>query len=88
MSSEKLTPYQGKKRSFGIFECSKCKRKWRSACSWANKYQECINCVSEVYPHKQFPLKRNNKKDISRRPHQEQLCQKCKKLRRCCLNAK
>ncbi|KAA0193771.1 hypothetical protein HAZT_HAZT006105 [Hyalella azteca] len=51
---EGLTPYQGKKRCFGEFRCTKCKRKWMSGNSWANCSQECIKCRIKVYPHKQL----------------------------------
>jgi hypothetical protein len=50
---EGLTPYQGKKRCFGEYKCTKCKRKWMSGNSWANMGQECIKCHIMVYPHKQ-----------------------------------
>ena len=30
-----LTPYQGAKRSFGNFECPRCKKKWMSSSSYA-----------------------------------------------------
>jgi len=53
---EGLTPYQGIKRCFGIFECPQCKRKWNSGRSWANVGQDCIKCSITVYPKKQFPL--------------------------------
>ena len=48
-----LTPYQGRKRCFGEYKCSKCKRKWMSGNSWANSGQQCIKCHLMVYPHKQ-----------------------------------
>jgi len=57
---EGLTPYQGKKRCFGEYKCTKCKRKWMSGNSWANMGQECIKCHIMVYPHKQ--VKYYNKK--------------------------
>lgn len=47
------TPYQGKKRCFGEYKCTKCKRKWMSGNSWANTPQDCIKCQLRVYPHKQ-----------------------------------
>ncbi|KAF5287504.1 hypothetical protein FQA39_LY04132 [Lamprigera yunnana] len=53
---EGTTPYQGKKRCFGEYKCPKCKRKWMSGNSWANKGQECIKCRINVYPHKQVNL--------------------------------
>ncbi|CAL4091122.1 unnamed protein product, partial [Meganyctiphanes norvegica] len=57
---EGLTPYQGKKRCFGEFRCTKCKRKWMSGNSWANCGQECIKCRINVYPHKQHYLDKLN----------------------------
>lgn len=47
------TPYQGKKRCFGEYQCPKCMRKWMSGNSWANFSQDCIRCKVKVYPHKQ-----------------------------------
>jgi Zinc-binding domain len=55
---EGKTPYQGKKRCFGEYKCTKCKRKWMSGNSWANCGQECIKCHVNVYPHKQRPLEK------------------------------
>ena len=51
--TKKLTPYQGKYRCFGEFECPKCGREWMSGNSWANTGQECERCEIMVYPHKQ-----------------------------------
>jgi len=48
-----MTPYQGKKRCFGEYQCPRCKRKWMSGNSWSNSGQECIKCHVNVYPHKQ-----------------------------------
>jgi len=53
--SEAMTPYQGKKRCFGEYQCPRCKRKWMSGNSWSNSGQECIKCHVNVYPHKQVP---------------------------------
>lgn len=50
---KKLTPYQGWKRCFGEFKCSKCLRTWMSGNSWADMGQECTTCKVNVYPHKQ-----------------------------------
>ena len=47
------TPYQGKKRCFGEFECSQCFKTWKSANSRANEPQECTNCHIKVFPQKQ-----------------------------------
>ena len=54
---EGLTPYQGKKRCFGLHKCPKCQRKWVSVNSWANMSQECIKCHVHIYPHKQVRVK-------------------------------
>lgn len=51
------TPYQGKKRCFGEYKCTKCKRKWMSGNSWANMGQDCIKCQIKIYPHKQVRVK-------------------------------
>ncbi|XP_050690805.1 uncharacterized protein LOC126982639 [Eriocheir sinensis] len=52
--TERLTPYQGQRRSFGLFLCPYCKVEWTSDNSYANMYQECETCDMAVYPHKQF----------------------------------
>ncbi|XP_011329776.1 zinc finger CCHC domain-containing protein 24-like isoform X1 [Ooceraea biroi] len=79
---EGLTPYQGKKRCFGEYKCSKCKRKWMSGNSWANMGQECIKCHINVYPHKQRPLEKPDGLDVSdqSKVHPQHLCEKCKTL--------
>lgn len=82
LRSEGLTPYQGKKRCFGEYKCSKCKRKWMSGNSWANMGQECIKCQINVYPHKQRPLEKPDGLDVSdqSKEHPQYLCEKCKCL--------
>ncbi|XP_066598670.1 zinc finger CCHC domain-containing protein 24-like [Prorops nasuta] len=79
---EGLTPYQGKKRCFGEYKCSKCKRKWMSANSWANMGQECIKCHINIYPYKQRPLEKPDGLDVSdqSKVHPQHLCEKCKSL--------
>nr|XP_004226858.1 zinc finger CCHC domain-containing protein 24 isoform X1 [Ciona intestinalis] len=79
---EGLTPYQGKKRCFGEYKCSKCKRKWMSGNSWANMGQDCIKCHINVYPHKQRPLEKPDGLDVSdqSKEHPQHLCEKCKAL--------
>ena len=47
------TPYQGRKRCFGEYNCEKCQRKWMSGNSYANIAQNCIKCHIPVYPIKQ-----------------------------------
>ncbi|KAJ8037404.1 Zinc finger CCHC domain-containing protein 24 [Holothuria leucospilota] len=81
-----LTPYQGWKRCFGEFKCSKCLRTWMSGNSWADMGQECTTCKINVYPHKQRPLNKPDGLDVSdeNKPHLTHLCEKCKVLRRNC----
>ena len=54
--NDHLTPYQGKKRCFGIYECQCCGRSWTSANSRSNEYQKCAKCGTQVYPLKQVSL--------------------------------
>ncbi|CAG7837482.1 unnamed protein product [Allacma fusca] len=77
---EGLTPYQGRKRCFGEYKCSKCKRKWMSGNSWANMGQECMKCHINVYPHKQRPLEKPDGLDVSdqSKVHPQHLCEKCR----------
>ncbi|XP_043212689.1 zinc finger CCHC domain-containing protein 24-like isoform X2 [Amphibalanus amphitrite] len=79
---EGMTPYQGKKRCFGEYKCSKCKRKWMSGNSWANMAQMCKKCRLFVYPHKQRPLEKPDGLDVSdqSKVHPQELCEKCKTL--------
>ncbi|CAG2101329.1 unnamed protein product [Medioppia subpectinata] len=79
LQKEGLTPYQGRKRCFGEYKCSKCKRKWMSGNSWANCGQQCIKCHIMVYPHKQRPLDKPDGLDVSdqSKEHPQHLCEKC-----------
>jgi hypothetical protein len=47
------TPYQGKRRCFGEFECFGCGKKWKSAKSRANEAQPCTKCFQLVFPVRQ-----------------------------------
>ncbi|XP_055314381.1 uncharacterized protein LOC129575246 [Sitodiplosis mosellana] len=80
--NEGRTPYQGKKRCFGEYKCTKCKRKWMSGNSWANMAQECIKCQIKIYPHKQRPLEKPDGLDVSDQSklHPQLLCEKCQHL--------
>ncbi|KAJ8679959.1 hypothetical protein QAD02_015746 [Eretmocerus hayati] len=81
-----LTPYQGRKRCYGFYECWKCNRPWESANSWANTSQQCTRCRIDIYPYKQERLKKPEEKDseddqIDRnKPHPMDLCEKCNRL--------
>uniref|UniRef100_A0A1X7V0S7 Zinc finger domain-containing protein n=1 Tax=Amphimedon queenslandica TaxID=400682 RepID=A0A1X7V0S7_AMPQE len=46
------TPYQGKKRAFGEFECY-CSNTWSSAYTYANTWQKCEVCKRKIYPYRQ-----------------------------------
>ena len=52
-NSSVLTPYQGRRRCFGEFHCTKCNRKWMSGNSFANIPQNCKKCQILVFPNKQ-----------------------------------
>ena len=88
ISSVQKTPYQGKKRVFGEFQCHKCNRKWASGNSWANAGQECQNCRIMVYPYHQRDLEKPDEdEDYERdlnKPHIRAMCEKCKQLGRDC----
>jgi len=53
---EDLTPYQNSKRCMGEYLCVKCKSRWQSASSNANRSQRCPDCGQDIYPHWQRPL--------------------------------
>ncbi|CAJ0563758.1 unnamed protein product, partial [Mesorhabditis spiculigera] len=55
---DELTPYQGRKKCYGEFQCQHCKRKWTSQNSVANEAQSCIKCHVPVFPHKQLPVEK------------------------------
>ncbi|XP_052743397.1 zinc finger CCHC domain-containing protein 24 [Bicyclus anynana] len=79
---EGLTPYQGKRRSFGEFKCPQCQRRWMSANSWANSGQDCSKCKINVYPHRQMRLDNPgglDKSDPTKR-HPRELCQRCREI--------
>ena len=78
-----MTPYQGKERVFGEFECPGCSRRWYSGNSWANCGQECRRCGINVYPYRQRPLQKPDGKEEKidpNKPHPQHLCEKCKQL--------
>jgi DNA-directed RNA polymerase subunit RPC12/RpoP len=72
------TPYQGSKKTYGIYKCNNCGNKWESGHSWANNYQECKYCNETVYPYKQNKLQNVTNSQIKlNRPHIEEYCNKC-----------
>ena len=80
---ERLTPYQGKYRCFGEFQCPHCSREWVSGNSWANTGQLCKSCDVVVYPFLQRRLdKPDGKEDLidMTKAHPQELCEKCQQL--------
>jgi exonuclease VII large subunit len=76
-----LTPFQGESthRVFGEFRCP-CNKRWMSAATWKDKWQQCQNCDAKVYPHVQHTLEiadREDDDELDRRPHDMGRCQKC-----------
>ncbi len=62
-------------RCFGYFFCNQCKRKWKSANSWANVGQQCKACKIKIYPYRQKPLEEEH-----RYPSEGQPQQRCPQL--------
>ncbi|XP_068231538.1 ribosome-binding protein 1-like [Palaemon carinicauda] len=81
-----LTPYQGNSRACGMFYCEKCNKFWFSGNSWANCYQKCKGCNGEIYPYAQFPPEKSEGSRWYIPPHPQHMCQKCKQLRRSCVD--
>ncbi|CAI4221837.1 unnamed protein product [Auanema sp. JU1783] len=50
------TPYQGNRRSIGVFNCGPCNRQWRSKNTFANKTYPCNTCGRLFYPTKMYPI--------------------------------
>ncbi|XP_065182384.1 zinc finger CCHC domain-containing protein 24-like [Sycon ciliatum] len=76
-----LTPYQGKRRTWGEFRCS-CGKRWSSGNSWRDTWQRCQSCAEEVYPYEQRPLEPST--DPDRGVHDQRNCGKCIRMGRCC----
>jgi len=85
-----LTPFQGESshRVFGEFSCS-CGKRWKSAATWKDKWQQCKACETKVYPHKQHVLKTRDKAEAdegeARQPHDMARCQKCREKGSLCV---
>lgn len=51
--------------------------------SWADSWQLCQHCKTEVYPYKQTPLEKadsDSERIDHTKHHPQHLCQKCKEL--------
>ena len=75
-----LTPYQGRERAYGVFECYECTNEWSSAYTWSNTPQACLYCNMFVYPIHQWELKKKQekKKKESNKEHLQKLCGRCR----------
>jgi len=80
------TPYQGKGKCFGEYRCPNCNKTWSSGNSWANKGQQCEQCLSNVYPYSQRALEKSKGQKDNGRPHRSDLCEKCKEVGGNCRN--
>jgi len=87
-----LTPFQGESshRVFGEFRCP-CNKRWVSAGTWKDKWQQCQGCEKKVYPHVQHTLERRSRADREddgeqeRQPHDMSRCQKCREKGGLCM---
>lgn len=77
-------------RYFGNFHCHRCKSSWQSGNAFKRHYQKCQQCKRRTYPNKLKPLAKDLGLHGGERskplPHQQELCQRCKKLGRSCEN--
>ena len=72
---------------FGEFYCHYCHHGWSSGNAWAGKGQRCKMCQTMVFPKSLRPLKpQPYDDDKNRKPHQQDLCQKCQELGYNCRN--
>ena len=83
-----LTPFQGEEshRVFGYFRCP-CGKRWTSAATWCDKWQQCKGCEKKVYPHQQHVLEISERDEDTeaRAPHDMSRCQRCRELGRLCV---
>lgn len=63
---------------FGEFNCP-CGRKWKSASSWEDSWQECLLCKAKVFPKNLRPLLYTGG-DAGQKPHESEHCEKCIRL--------
>jgi hypothetical protein len=85
-----LTPFQGREgyRMFGHYKCcdrwkgGSHSRKWKSAYSYKNTWQQCKSCSKKCYPYRQDIL-RGEGSDPGK-PHETELCGRCQSLGRPC----
>ena len=81
-----LTPYQGRERAYGKFECYECTNEWSSVYTWANTPQACLYCNMFVYPINQWQLtkKQDKKKRKENKEHLQKFCGRCRFREKSC----
>lgn len=82
-----LTPYQGRERAYGVFECYECTNEWSSAHTWANTPQACLYCNMFVYPIIQLPLMKKKDKEKEKekdKEHLQKFCGRCRFREKSC----
>ena len=70
---------------FGEFYCEDCDNKWYSGNAWKGKGQQCNQCEKMIQPTSLKPLRRPGYL-APKKPHQQDLCQKCQELGYNCQN--
>ena len=65
---------------FGEFHCEDCKHKWYSGNAWEGKGQQCLQCKKMILPLSLRPLLHRFHNDEDRKPHKQELCEKCQEL--------
>jgi hypothetical protein len=79
-----LTPYQGRARAYGVFECYECTNEWSSAYTWANTPQACIYCNMFVYPINQWKLTKKKENKEKDKEHLQKFCGRCRFQEKSC----
>jgi len=80
-----LTPYQGRNRAYGKFECY-CSHEWESSYTWSNTPQACLFCSKFVYPYEQYELTNDKNRDKEKENHKQELCGRCCRMSNSCEN--
>lgn len=72
--TQPIPPTPPPQRKFGNFQCTKCKKKWKSSHAWEGKTQSCTRCDIAVLPY--------SLQDIETTFEYTYICnnQKCKKV--------
>jgi len=65
---------------FGEFRCTGCIHTWYSGNAWEGKGQQCLQCKRMILPASLRPLQYQFHNDEDRKPHIQELCEKCQEL--------